>query len=286
MAPISLETLRTYRHALNQARIPAHLQTYYLRWLNLYEAFCHQQAQSAHTQALLEAFVSDCAKSYPDWQCRQARSAVQLLAPLTEAAQPAAESQALAPLALEERLAAIAARVKCRIEHSVEEVIAIGLDLNQAKVLLTHGEFRSWLRAEFDMSYPTANRMMRAAECVSDKVLTVRTLSKKALYLLTAPHTPESVRHIVLQRLASGEKMSWQQIQALSDQIQNHRHAQAASLRALENELETWMTHTRSWLATATESAGASQVLLSLVNRLQAFGHELDAYLRGQREAA
>jgi hypothetical protein len=54
--------------------------------------------------------------------------------------------------------------ILARIKRTAEDVIAIGQDLLAVKEELEHGQFQDWLKAEFDMSYPTANNFMNVAK--------------------------------------------------------------------------------------------------------------------------
>jgi hypothetical protein len=50
--------------------------------------------------------------------------------------------------------------IKNLMRHTTQEIIEIGQKLTYVKAQLGHGNFRIWLKAEFDWSIPTANRFM------------------------------------------------------------------------------------------------------------------------------
>jgi DNA repair exonuclease SbcCD ATPase subunit len=91
--------------------------------------------------------------------------------------------------------------IRVRLKRTAEDIIATGQDLIDVKKDLGHGLFQDWLKSEFDMSYPTANNFMNAAERFGDKTLNFRDLSVSVLYLLAAPSTPDTV----IERVQSGE---------------------------------------------------------------------------------
>src|SRR5687768_17576878 len=81
-----------------------------------------------------------------------------------------------------------AAQVIHEAEQAVREnVFRVGTELNEVKKRLGYGQFGEWLRAEFDMSERTAERMMSVAKRLGDKSDTVSVFSDSVLYLLAAP---------------------------------------------------------------------------------------------------
>lgn len=280
MTPLLSEDFQAYRVALAEARVPARQYSYYVRWLNVYRQFCRQRHFPQTGTLHLEAFVAHCQSRYADWQCRQAEAAVRLLGALTA---ESALAVGAADCPRDTLLAEIAQRIKCRVQHTIEEIIAIGLDLILAKEMLPHGQFRNWLQQEFEMSYATANRMMRVADVFCDKVITVRTLSKKALYALSAPDIPPEVREQVFVRLDAGERLSWQDIEALKHQPDR---LVDTPLVLLSSDLRRCLCRTRRWLETPGELTGQTEILQTLMLDVRKLEALLDSGLRRCRPAA
>ena len=80
-------------------------------------------------------------------------------------------------------------RIKLRLRRSAEDIIAIGLDLVEAKTTIGHGNFLPWIEAEFQMSDQTARRFMDVARVYAGKSNIVLNLDPTALYELAAPKT-------------------------------------------------------------------------------------------------
>ena len=80
-----------------------------------------------------------------------------------------------------------------------ESLLTIGQHLVEVKDVLEHGQFSDWCQTEFDMSQRTAQRMMQVAEVFGGKNDTVSLLTDTAMYLLSAPSTPEPAREQVIQ---------------------------------------------------------------------------------------
>ncbi len=116
---------------------------------------------------------------------------------------PFTNSDLQVPVATE--LEAITARIKDRLTRQVSDIIETGRDLIEVKSKLDHGQFENWLIQEFSMTDRTARRFMQAATWAEGKSDTVSVLTPTAIYLLSAPSTPESVAQTVFKSVESGE---------------------------------------------------------------------------------
>ncbi|MCK0197755.1 DUF3102 domain-containing protein [Ancylobacter sp. 6x-1] len=94
------------------------------------------------------------------------------------------------------------------MQLAAESIIEVGRELIQQKKDIGHGNFLAWIEAEFGMSDQTARNMMRVADLYGDKVKSVLDLPATALYALAAPSTPDPVREAVIERAATGEKVT------------------------------------------------------------------------------
>jgi hypothetical protein len=92
--------------------------------------------------------------------------------------------------------------------HCVTSIIQIGKALLEAKRHLSHGAFLQWVESEVRIPVRTAQAYMRVASWASDKGATVAHLSPSALYLLSAPSTPESFSTEILRRADAGEHVA------------------------------------------------------------------------------
>lgn len=114
---------------------------------------------------------------------------------------------------------AAAERIRGRMQLAAESIIEVGRELIEQKKALGHGNFLPWIEAEFGMSQDTAGRFMNVAGRLGDKFRSVRNMPATALYALAAPSTPEPVREAVLERAASGEKVTAKEIETLKRQL-------------------------------------------------------------------
>jgi hypothetical protein len=90
-----------------------------------------------------------------------------------------------------------ARRIKAKAERAKQDLLDIGKELVNVKARLAHGQFTEWIGQEFGMSMRTAQMMMNVWNVYGDKSETVSLLSDSALYLLSAPSVPETVREAV-----------------------------------------------------------------------------------------
>lgn len=122
-----------------------------------------------------------------------------------------------------------AAQVIHEAEQTVREnVFRVGEELNEVKKRLGYRQFGEWLRAEFDMSERTAERMMTVAKRLGDKTDTVSVFSDSVLYLLAAPSTPDEVRERVEAKFnETGIAPTRAEVKAVRDKIRQPHPAPA-----------------------------------------------------------
>ena len=73
------------------------------------------------------------------------------------------------------------------------------------KEKLDHGQWLPWLKGEFGWSVDTAQRFMRVSGLVKNRTLRNLNMDISALYLISAPSTPEPVQREVIERVKRGE---------------------------------------------------------------------------------
>jgi DNA N-6-adenine-methyltransferase (Dam)/Protein of unknown function (DUF3102) len=91
----------------------------------------------------------------------------------------------------------IAESIRTRLKRTAEDIIAIGLDLIEAKASLQHGQFQDWLQAEFEMTQMSAVRFMQVAKRFGDKSNIMLDFPATVIYELAAPSTPDVVIEMV-----------------------------------------------------------------------------------------
>jgi hypothetical protein len=136
-----------------------------------------------------------------------------------------------------------AERIKTNGRRIIEDIVEIGRDLIDAKRRIGHGKFLMWIEASFGMSDDTARNFMNVANVYGDKVRIVRNLPLGAIYALSAPSTPESVRAEVAERAAHGESITASEISrlkkeaALAEELRGENAALRDDKAALADEV-------------------------------------------------
>ncbi|MEM8779596.1 MAG: diguanylate cyclase [Cyanobacteria bacterium P01_G01_bin.49] len=99
--------------------------------------------------------------------------------------------------------------IKKRISRCAQDIIEIGNNLSQIKQQLQHGQFRAWLKTEFDWSVSTANKFMQVSRQFKPTDLEEIEIAPSALYILAAPSTPETVRTQALSQAKQGKRITY-----------------------------------------------------------------------------
>lgn len=99
--------------------------------------------------------------------------------------------------------------LKSLMRRSVQDIIEIGQKLTEVKQQLGYGNFRNWLKAEFDWGIWTATKFMQVAEKFECVNFTHLDIAASALYLLAAPSTPDIARKEALELATQGKTVSY-----------------------------------------------------------------------------
>ena len=99
--------------------------------------------------------------------------------------------------------------IKGLIRQTAQEIVEIGQKLTEVKRQLKHGQFRSWLKSEFNWSISSATKFMQVSEQFKNINFTHFNFATSALYVLAAPSTPESAREYALEIASQGENITY-----------------------------------------------------------------------------
>ena len=99
--------------------------------------------------------------------------------------------------------------IRNRLRRCALDIYQIGQDLCLIKQQLQHGQFRAWLKAEFDWSVSAANKFMQVSQQFQLEDLTEVEIAPSALYALAAPSTPDEVRDRALAQAKQGKTITF-----------------------------------------------------------------------------
>ncbi|MEM6404071.1 MAG: DUF3102 domain-containing protein [Cyanobacteria bacterium P01_D01_bin.116] len=108
-----------------------------------------------------------------------------------------------------------------RLQRSAQDIWEIGQRLADVRDQLKHGQFESWLKAEFGWSRRTTYNFIKVYEAFGEraKLAQMNNISASALYILAAPSTPQKVREEVLLKAQEGEKITHKELRSEIEQI-------------------------------------------------------------------
>ena len=99
--------------------------------------------------------------------------------------------------------------IKSLIRQTAQDIFYVGQKLAEVKQQLKHGEFRNWLKTEFNWSISSATKFMQVSEQFKSVNFTHLNFATSALYVLAAPSTPEKAREQALQLASKGENITY-----------------------------------------------------------------------------
>ena len=105
--------------------------------------------------------------------------------------------------------------IKSLVKKTAETIIEIGQKLIEVKERLGHGNYKTWLEAEFGWSQDTANRFVNVAGRFAGQIPQIAEFAPSALYLLAAPSTPNEAVEEALSRAANGESIGHKDAKAI-----------------------------------------------------------------------
>lgn len=107
--------------------------------------------------------------------------------------------------------------IKGLYRQTIENIIRVGQKLLEVKARLPHGQWLSWLEAEFGWTDRTARNYMLAGEEFKLETVSNLDIAARALYLLASPYTPEEAREEAISRAEVGEPISYNTAKDLRD---------------------------------------------------------------------
>lgn len=126
--------------------------------------------------------------------------------------------------------------IKSLMRRSSQDIIDIGQKLIEVKKQLGHGNFRKWLKLEFNWSISTATKFMQVWEQFKCVNFTYLNITASTLYLIAAPSTPRKARVEVLERASSGENISYTEAKKI---VSQYRKIKKEDLTQEELQTET-----------------------------------------------
>lgn len=135
--------------------------------------------------------------------------------------------------------------LKGLMRRSAQDIINIGQKLVEVKEQLGHGNFRAWLKTEFDWSLRTAARFMQVSTQFKCANLAHLNIAVSALYFLAKPSIPEEARKQVLEIAKEGEYITYAKAKAIISF--NQEEAQPNFLNSATVDISATATESNSF---------------------------------------
>jgi len=139
--------------------------------------------------------------------------------------------------------------IKSLMRRTAQDIINIGQKLIEVKEQLGHGQFRNWLKTEFDWSVRTAARFMQVATKFKCANLAHFDIAASALYLLAKPSTPNEAREEALELAKQGENITHAKAKDIVNQ-----HKEAALLMPSKSDTAYVSAESVEWGASTPAS--------------------------------
>jgi response regulator of citrate/malate metabolism len=128
--------------------------------------------------------------------------------------------------------------IKSLMKRTAQGILEIGQKLLEIKQKLGHGNFLDWLKVEFNWSEPTAQRFMQVARQFKFINLMDLEIAPSALYVLSAPSTPELVREEAIARAQAGENITYTTAQEIKQKHQPTSTSKVKKDKKIEQDKE------------------------------------------------
>ncbi len=103
-----------------------------------------------------------------------------------------------------------AQEIRKRLRRSVQDIVEIGLRLQECKSILGHGAFLQWIEAECELGERMAQHFMNVADKFKSENISDLKIAPSTLYLLASDSTPEEVRDKALEEARNGARVTQQ----------------------------------------------------------------------------
>lgn len=108
--------------------------------------------------------------------------------------------------------------VKFYLGQTAQNIIEVGKRLTQAKELVPHGDFGSWLEKNFSLSQPTASRFMRCAERFANYSTLNNFNSSQLITMLELP--ADETKAFIEAKAAAGTPVEDMTVKKLREEVQ------------------------------------------------------------------
>lgn len=131
--------------------------------------------------------------------------------------------------------------IKIYLGKTAQNIIEVGKRLTQAKSLVQHGEWRSWIENNFTLDERTAQRFMQISERFSGKSVDVDVFKPSQLTEMLALPDAEETKSFIEQKAAEGTPVSDMSIKTLRKELKKWKSKKSdiTKEKNVEEKIET-----------------------------------------------
>lgn len=131
--------------------------------------------------------------------------------------------------------------IKIYLGKTAQNIIEVGKRLTQAKSLVQHGEWRSWLENNFTLDERTAQRFMQISERFSGNSVDVDVFKPSQLTEMLALPDAEETKSFIEQKAAEGTPVSDMSIKTLRKELKKWKSKKSdiTKEKNVEEKIET-----------------------------------------------
>lgn len=125
-------------------------------------------------------------------------------------------------------------QIREQLRRTAQDIWEIGQNLAEVRAELKHGQFETWLKAEFGWSRRTAYNFINVYETFGNRAnLAQIDIATSALYLLAAPSTPDNLREQYIEEAKAGKRITHKEL------VKNIKHEQEKVTKTSESAANT-----------------------------------------------
>ncbi|MDB9304021.1 DUF3102 domain-containing protein [Nodularia spumigena] len=155
--------------------------------------------------------------------------------------------------------------IREQLRKTAQDIWEIGQSLAEVRAQLKHGQFETWLKAEFGWSRRTAYNFINVYETFGNRAnLAQIDIATSALYLLAAPSTPENLREQYLQEAKTGKRITHKEL------VHNIKHQAEKVAEKSEELLLNPTPEISSIIPNSTKTSNYSDIIEKKVQEITA----------------
>lgn len=118
-----------------------------------------------------------------------------------------------------QQLPLLAEEIRLIFAEMKRNIYNLGKRLTEAKECHIHGEFKKWVKDNFEFSYNTANNFMKVYACCLNRPELVQTFSPSVLYKICSRKFPKDLREYLFENGNYLEKIKHKKIKEILQQF-------------------------------------------------------------------